>query len=299
MNTQKPKNPAVWSYTAQVSHSLPWNSFASIAGNIDITRAPNQVNTSSLNFMLSKVFHNTQFSLQLTQTKDSEGKTENTALLVLRWQKKQLGGRNSLLTSSYNSQKHSTQVNWQMFPLSSVNDIGIDLLLEHQLEQNQLIGQLDYKSSRLDTSFSYNAIKNRREPTNTQQRSRVTVGTALVYTDGVLAWSRPVFNSFAVFVPHETLSEEGLTLEVAHENDKKPIAVANNWGAAVVPDLSAYYSRKMFVDVPNLPLGYDLGESNFTLLPKYRSGMHITVGRGPGVFLDGILLYKTGEPFSL
>ncbi|MFM7192554.1 MAG: fimbrial biogenesis outer membrane usher protein, partial [Microcystaceae cyanobacterium] len=77
------------------------------------------------------------------------------------------------------------------------------------------------------------------------------------------------------------------------------VAEASAFGPAVVPDLSAYTLTTLRVDAPNMPLGFDLGKTVYTLLPSYRSGMAIIVGTEATVFLRGVLKNRQDQPIGL
>jgi outer membrane usher protein len=53
------------------------------------------------------------------------------------------------------------------------------------------------------------------------------------------------------------------------------------------------------VDAPNMPLGYDLGKTVYSLLPSYKSGIVITAGTEATVFLRGILKNSQDQPIGL
>jgi outer membrane usher protein len=48
-----------------------------------------------------------------------------------------------------------------------------------------------------------------------------------------------------------------------------------------------------------MPLGYDLGNAVFNLLPSYKSGAAIMVGTDATVFARGTLINAAGEPIAL
>ncbi len=134
----------------------------------------------------------------------------------------------------------------------------------------------DYDQSRHGTNFAF--------------------GTALVYADGRFGWSRPVRDSFVLFARNSNFADQ---LVVVNPGLSGPVAEANKFGPAVVPNLSSYTVTRMRVDAPNMPLGYDLGNAVFNLLPTYKSGTVITVGTESTVFMRGTLVNKAGAPIAL
>lgn len=88
-------------------------------------------------------------------------------------------------------------------------------------------------------------------------------------------------------------------LAVVNPGLSGPVAEANKLGPAVAPDLSSYTLTTLRVDAPNMPLGYDLGNAVFNLLPSYKSGAAIMVGTDATVFARGTLINAAGEPIAL
>lgn len=122
------------------------------------------------------------------------------------------------------------------------------------------------------------------------------VGTALVFADGVFAWSRPVTSSFALVAPIASLA--GQKVEV--NPSTRGYSGANDvLGAAVLQDLEPYAAARLAVNAPALPVGASLGPDAYALRPGYRSGTLIRVGEAGSVFLRGTLLDAAGAPLAL
>lgn len=123
------------------------------------------------------------------------------------------------------------------------------------------------------------------------------LGTALVFADGHLALSRPVEDSFALAVPHKTL--EGRTVVIEPRKDGHFLGESGVLGGAVDPNLSSYFERVVSYDVPEAPIGYDLGTGNIRTRPPYRSGYLIVAGSEYSVNVTGTLYDADHEPISL
>src|SRR3546814_12034374 len=61
-------------------------------------------------------------------------------------------------------------------------------------------------------------------------------------------------------------------------NGRFSTANSGAMGTALQPRLSSYSERNLLVTAPDAPIGTDLGEGSFRLLPAYRSGYRLTVG---------------------
>jgi outer membrane usher protein len=128
------------------------------------------------------------------------------------------------------------------------------------------------------------------------QRTSFRAGGALVYADGKMAVSRPIYDSFALFAPHASLNDSQVYVEPREGNYT---ARSGRLGGAVTPELSAYSPRTVMFDVPDAPTGYDIGAGSVQLLPPYRSGYLITVGSDYSVSATGQLVQADGGPLKL
>lgn len=124
--------------------------------------------------------------------------------------------------------------------------------------------------------------------------------TAIVFADGHAAVSRPVADSFALIYPHEDLRghDIGINPSVYNAHDVAFAAVASKWGAAVLPDMEAYYDRPITIDSRHVPAGFDVGASQLTLAPTYKSGVVVKVGTGADAYVRGRLVVA-GRPVIL
>ena len=124
----------------------------------------------------------------------------------------------------------------------------------------------------------------------------VEVGAALAYADGAFGIGRPVRgNGFAILTPYDSLA--GKTILVGSADD---IRGESDWlGPAVVPDLPAYARNTLSFDVPDLPVGYSLGNGSFDTVAPYKAGYRYQVGSAYSVSVFGTLLDAHGEPVSL
>ncbi|MEM9215767.1 MAG: hypothetical protein AAGD25_15680 [Cyanobacteria bacterium P01_F01_bin.150] len=129
-----------------------------------------------------------------------------------------------------------------------------------------------------------------------ENTSQFTFGTALAFADGHIGWTRPITNSFVMIAPHRNWQDQ--TIHVNPDNDGA-LAMVDTWGTGVLPDLRPYYLSDVCLEAPDSPLGYELGETQFTVLPSYRSGTLIRVGTDASVLIRGILLDATAKPISL
>lgn len=157
-------------------------------------------------------------------------------------------------------------------------------------------GGFTYQANRAELGINHNTLYSFNGRSIDLQRTSLRAGTALVFADGRFALSRPIFNSFAMVQLHESL--DGADVYIDPREDFYT-AKSGLLGPAVEPNLSAYIPRTLTYDVPEAPIGYDLGASSVRVLPAYRSGYLVTAGSDYSVTAVGTLLDLNGEPVSL
>lgn len=130
-----------------------------------------------------------------------------------------------------------------------------------------------------------------------QQRSRMRVGTALVFAGDTAAVSAPVRGDggFAILSPHASIGDRA----VMAGTPGYLRAHSDAFGPAVVTGMAAYVPQTLPIDVADLPTGYSLGASGFDLLPPYKAGYKLQVGSGYSVSAFGELRDQRGEPLGL
>lgn len=139
------------------------------------------------------------------------------------------------------------------------------------------------------TSFSNNG-------TIVDQRTSLRTAFSLAYAGGSVALSRPIYDSFAIVKPHDSLDGKAVYLDPRKE---EYAAKSGFFGGAVLPQLTSYSPRLLTYDVPDAPAGYDIGTGVIQLRPPYRSGHLIEVGSDYFVTYTGQLLKRNGQPLEL
>lgn len=133
-------------------------------------------------------------------------------------------------------------------------------------------------------------------PTTITNHSFLRFGSALVYADGFLGISRPVYDDFAIFVPRAPL--KGVPIDI-NPSASTYEARSGFLGDAVLSDISSYTNTLARVDVPKAPMGYDLGNTLFLLSLPYRSGAVVRVGSSATVYVRGSIVDAQGKPVPL
>ena len=128
------------------------------------------------------------------------------------------------------------------------------------------------------------------------QRTNVRVGTSIAVGGGAVAIGRPIYDSFAIVKPHESLEQASVVIEPTTYGYTGETGAL---GTAVMPSLSSYSERTVTVDLEGAPAGVDIGQGSFRLFPAYRSGYMLEVGSDYNVTAIGTMVDIDGEPVSL
>lgn len=127
-------------------------------------------------------------------------------------------------------------------------------------------------------------------------RTSLRMSTAIAFADGTFAIGRPVSEGFLVARGHPSLGGEPVRIDPRGNSE---MARSGPLGPAMLGSLSAYSNRTVVYDVNKIPAGYDLGQGNVHIYPKYRAGYNLTVGSDYHLLVVGTMLDRNGEPIPL
>ncbi len=232
-------------------------------------------------------------SLLLSTRQASYGGSDNRIFLGVSWFPRGSGQR---VGTSYDTTERARRVDWSYTPTMRVDGVQADLALGRDAGRDTIDGDVGYTGYRFTTSASHATMTERGDGNSTHPRTRVNFGTAIAFAGGQTAITRPINDSFALFVPHPSLA--GQSIEVNNISET-PQARTDILGTAVLPELGSYYQHHVTIDAPELPLGYELGRQVYDLQPTYRSGTVINVGTGATVLGDGLLVDAEDKPLPL
>ncbi|WP_069790761.1 fimbria/pilus outer membrane usher protein [Cyanobacterium sp. IPPAS B-1200] len=226
-------------------------------------------------------------SLSHRRQQSGEDDTQLRINLLQSGRNQSISARNTLTTEG----EGTTEVRWNRRNPNTFNSINSNLTLNLNPQPRSFGSRLglDYRTffGSLNFAHDYN---------QSQQRSNLNFDTAFVFAGGRVGWTRPVTDSFVIIARNDNFSNQSI---VVNPSTRGHIAEAGIFGPAVVPTLSSYSLSNIRIDALDLPLGFDLGESAFTLYPTYRSGSVIVVGTDATVFVRGTLQDGEGNPIAL
>ena len=286
-------NDSAWEFGARYSQRLPWGMHAGLGGNLQLRRsAPRRLKGVSLFF--GKRFAGNSFADVTLDRRDTIlGRTEYRAYLSMTLY---LNGPGDSVHSTFDSSSRSARLAWRHLPENQFGGLDAEAGIEHSPGEYGFVGSSRYVGSRGEASLSQEISDFEGRSGSLDSRTRLRAATALVYADGQLAISRPVRDSFAIVAAHPQLAGQKIGIDPA---GGRPLARIDRLGPAVAPDLHPYLYRRISVDAPELPAGYDIGSGWHTVHPTYKSGTVIRVGSGASVIATGILESAGGEPLRL
>ena len=205
------------------------------------------------------------------------------------------GGQQSV-NASYDSSSQTARGDWSWS--SGRRDHSLDAqvsLIQRRGQNYGLDADADY------TDYRYEASVQHVTGWDGAAFDQARLATAVVFADGRFALSRPVANSFALIYPHDDLKghDIGINPSSLNEHDVTFEARADRWGAAVLPDMDAYYDRPVIIDTRHIPAGFDVGNSQVVLAPTYKSGVVVKVGSGADAYARGRITAADGTPAAL
>jgi outer membrane usher protein len=144
-----------------------------------------------------------------------------------------------------------------------------------------------YSANRAELGLGQSLSYDNRMSDLQSSRTSLQFGSALVFADGVWGIGRPINDSFAIVRPHSSLRPADIYLDRSADGY---FARSGALGPAVKNELGSYSRRTVLVDVPDAPLGYDIGSGAYQLRPDYKSGYVLTVGSEYSTTIIGRLL---------
>ncbi|AQR75645.1 pilus assembly protein PapC [Sphingomonas sp. LM7] len=204
--------------------------------------------------------------------------------------------RASSLRSDYDSRYNRTRLTYQTYRGSGTGAYTLSADVERSDLGAGANASGVYYTNRAELGFSHFGTFERNLGGSTGQRTSLRFGTALAMADGSVSVGRPIQDGFAIVRAHPSLRGSDILIDA---NGTSSTTNTGTLGTAIQSSLSSYSERNLLVTAPDAPLGANLGEGSFRLLPPYRGGYRLTVGSDYMVSVVGRLLGANGEPIAL
>lgn len=284
LETLQPTNPTSVLLTASYSQRLVDGLYGSVFGSYGWGR-DGRPGTDSVNLSLRKRFwRDLEVDLTVGRQDLENQPRDYRALVTATWY---LLDYHQRLTASSDTRDQTSTLDWNYnspYPLGLVH---AEARGQHSDLGTQFFGEADYVGNRGQVGLTqYSTLDG-----GTENRTSLQFGSALVFADGVFAITRPVSGSFVMVDRHPNLHGQTIGLNPFADAYE---ARADNLGPGVVSTLTPYMDRKLVLDAPELPLGLELGPTEFAIHPTYRSGARVRAGTDATVMLDAMLAFADG-----
>ncbi len=287
-----PDNIITYDIAGNYSLRLGAHSTGGVGANYQLMRK-GLPNDHSLGLFMQHSFTRELASRINVEKRRRSGERDYRVFLSLTWTPRQTY---RTVAATHDTLNDTSSVRWEQASPHKIGGVDLSLGAVKTPHDSTLSGRVSHVGYLAETSLSNNMVNTENQPSDWNQISSLTFGTAVVYAQGAASLTRPVSDSFAIVIPHENLDEMQVGV---NPSGNHYAASTHRFGSAVIPDLTSYLAHGVNIDVPKLPLGYDLGDESFVLLPKFKSGTIIHVGTDATVLLGGVLKRADGSPVSL
>lgn len=180
-------------------------------------------------------------------------------------------------SSSYNTQQQLALLSAsKTFGFSGDRSLTLAAGATHAPKAWNATGSVNYQGTFLEALGNHYIAKSSTiNPDSTLGVSFFSVGSSLVYADGVFAITRPVTDSFIIVMP-ENRRDNLFVVNPSPDGDY--IASSNRTGRVVLSKVQSY---KPFDVETSAPGGTKLGQHHRTIYPRYKSGTVVKVHKEP------------------
>jgi outer membrane usher protein len=285
-------NRIAWNLSASYAQPLGQAQFVSLSGNYGIARGGFQNETSA---RLTYGYNiSARFNLTVDATYEDRpvfGREYGVrATLLVRL------GRRSTGVAEIDSRTKRARIGYQTSRGEGVGAWTGSADLDLGEEDVGFNGGFNYTANRAELGLAHTTVYELSGQRTDSQRTSIRAGTAIVFADGKFGLSRPVYDGFAMVAAHKSLKGADVIID---PREGHYTAKSGTFGPAVEPNLASYIRRTITYDVPNAPVGYDLGTGSAKISPPYRGGYLITAGSDYSVTALGTLIGTDGMPISL
>lgn len=198
--------------------------------------------------------------------------------------------------ANYNSNDNHSRLELNRTGNGSVGSVGYRAQVEYDDNRERQSARLDYTASRMRLEMEVARNNKRTNDAGVNYSASIRGNSAIGFVDGKFGWGRAQKGPFMIAHAHPTLYEQEVLLGTNQQGDYKALATSNMGG--LLPLNVPYTINNFDINVPDAPVGYDWGESRFTVSPGAATGHFIMVGTDNSYTARGILLDANNEPIS-
>ena len=284
-------NPISHRLSARYSQEIYGGVYGSLSGGYAFYRQTGG-RQNSQNFGLSKSYRDgISLSMDLARVKRPQAKVEQRLMLGFRWS---IPGSGHTVSSDYQSTENVKRVRWNYSASGGVGGFSAGASAVQQQGRRGADANLAYTGNRFSGGISHS--KTDPKEGRTLDRTTLNANTALVFADGHVALSRPIYDGFVIVAPHKTIRDKNIKV---NSSGDRYLAQTDFLGAAVLPEVSGYSVNSVSIDRNDLPIGYEIEHDSFYFEPTYRRGGVAKIGTDAVVMAKGKLLDPQGKPLGL
>lgn len=205
-------------------------------------------------------------------------------------------GNYTTVRGDYDTRNNRARAGFQTLRGQGVGSFTAAADIEHTDTTSGVDAVFNYVGNRAEVGLTHLGTFDNSFSSTLDERTSMRFGASLAIADGVFSMGRPIYDSFAIVKPHETLKGAAV---LVNPTPTGFIAESGVLGAATASNLPSYSEQTLTVDAPGAPVGVDLGQGSFRLFPPYRSGYLLTVGSDYYVTAIGTMIGLDGQPLSL
>lgn len=283
-----------WSFLSVVNTSVSNNAGLGLSCNYSIYR-----NMSTRPFLTSLQYTTmlkdwVDLSLSFAFEKTQENLYDRRASIHINWE---FPESHSRVSSNYESEGSRKTVNYRKNWKQENNDFDYELSPSLGIDEDSLSTSAGWNAERFASTLYYTGTDPHGDPTASMtHNARLSLSTALVFSGNQYAITRPVKQSFLLVGKGKGVDDNHILVNpLGLTYDAKSLGPMS----AVIPNVRNYEGREIFIDVPNLPVGSDIGTNQWLVIPRHRSGLSIRVESLSQILLQGYLLDNQGKPIPL
>jgi len=227
-------------------------------------------------------------SLFARHTDNGNEPAEQRIIAQVSWK---MGSKTQSL-AKFDTRENEVEVSYRHTASPNVGGLSYRLGSARGFNDNssRVFGTANYTGNRFLASARHNLSRDG----NTLQSTRLNLSSSLVFADGNFGIAQPVRNNFALMSPHKSLAGKTIRLD---PNSDGYAGKSDLLGPPVAVRLTPFDSRITYIDVDDLPVGYNFGSGGYSTKPFLYSGYNFKIGSGAFYSAIGQVVDKeSGEP---
>ncbi len=283
--------PSSWELSGMISQSFPFGLSLGVSGVYQFSRMGKDRTYLSLT-ALQTLRKGVNLLFSVSSNRSESGVTDTRGSISITIISPE-GRRTSSFTSSLSEGSGSASV--QVRPEVREGTLTVDAAVEGFPVEVERPASVRFGGSYGNRFFEGSLVQNIFKGSSTYVASRLTAQarTSVAYAEGEWVISKPIYDSYTLIVPTESLQNETLWVSSTGSGD---IQASRKIPGLLL--LNSYEKSQLLIDAPQAPAGSEVGGNVRVLQPTYRSGTVVRAGTKPTIFIEGTLLFRGGRPVA-